>query len=75
MNEFSDVDEENKLRLFMDKDQEREYLDEVYERVARNPRFYLDNLPDLDTFRTRFKHDYPYDDYKAETLLYYYGME
>jgi len=57
MNEFSDVDEENKLRLFMDKDQEREYLDEVYERVARNPRFYLDNLPDLDTFRTRFKHD------------------
>jgi hypothetical protein len=75
MSKYSDVDEENKLRLFMDEEEEREYLEETYERVRQNPRFYLDNLPHLDMFRTRFKHDYPYDDYKTETLLYFFGMD
>jgi len=68
----SEVDMENKLRLFMDKETEREYLDEVYERVKQNPRFYLDNLPDLHMFRTRFKNYKPYSEYSDKTLKYFH---
>jgi len=68
----SELDRENKLHLFMDKETEREYLDEVYERVRENPRFYLDNLPELDMFRTRFKNYKPYSDYNEGLFVYFH---
>jgi len=68
----SELSYENRLHKFMSKEEEREYLDEVYERVRRNPRFYLDNLAELDMFRTRFKNYKPYNDYKSGTLSYFW---
>jgi hypothetical protein len=47
----SELDKENRLWLFMDVKEEHEYFDEVCERIIRNPRFYLDNLDYLHTFR------------------------
>lgn len=47
-------DMENKLWLFMSKDEERAYFNEVCDRIINNPRFYLDNLDDLSVFRCSF---------------------
>jgi len=69
----SELSYENRLHQFMPKEKEKEYLEEVYERVMRNPRFYLDNLPELDMFRTRFKNYKPYDKYNDKTLMYFFG--
>lgn len=50
----SNFDQENKLWLFMDKDDEHKYFDEVCDRIIRNTRFYLDNIQELHTFRVSF---------------------
>ena len=63
---------ENKLWLFMDAEEERRYLDEVYMRVIRNPRFYLDNLDKLDVFRTRFIRYEPYWEYDESVFKYFH---
>lgn len=68
----SDLDRENKLRLFMTKGEERAYVEEVYERVIANPRFYLDNLENLDMFRTRFKRYKPYSDYDERVFKHFH---
>jgi len=68
----SELSYENRLHQFMSKEEEKEYLEEVYERVLRNPRFYLDNLAELDMFRTRFKNYKPYSEYKSGTLSYFW---
>lgn len=38
----------------MSKEQERVYYDNVLEKVINNPRYYLDNLDKIDTFRVSF---------------------
>jgi hypothetical protein len=68
----SDYDKENRLWMFMDAEEEKEYVEECYERVIDNPRFYLDNLERLDMFRTRYKRYKPYKDYKSETFKYFH---
>jgi hypothetical protein len=68
----SELDRENKLWLFMDAEEERAYVDEVYERVAGNPRFYLDNLDKLDTFRTRFKRYKADGEQRASSFKYFH---
>jgi len=52
----SNLDRENKLWLFMNKEDEREYFNEICDRIIRDPRFYLDNLERLDTFVVSFIH-------------------
>ena len=52
----SNLDIENKLWLFMDKEDELSYFNEVCDRIIKNPRFYLDNLDKLDTFVVSFIH-------------------
>jgi len=68
----SELSYENRLHKFMSKEEEKAYLDEVYERVRKNPRFYLDNLAELNMFRTRFKNYKPYSEYKSGTLSYFW---
>lgn len=72
MTEKSSLDRENKLWLFMTSEEERRYVDEVYARVIRNPRFYLDNLEKLDMFRTRFKRYKPYEDYDEKVFKHFH---
>jgi len=50
----SHYDIENRLFMFMTPEEEHAYYDEVLERVIRNPRFYLDNLDELSSFRVSF---------------------
>ena len=50
----SNYDRENKLWLFMDYDSEKEYYEEVLQRVINNPRFYLNELDGLYVFRCSF---------------------
>lgn len=50
----SKYDLENDLSLFMDIDEERNYYEEVLQRVIQNPRYYLDNLDELYVFRCSF---------------------
>lgn len=47
-------DKANKLWLFMSLEEEKAYYEETLERVIKNPRFYLDNLDELHTFRVSF---------------------
>jgi hypothetical protein len=47
-------DMESKLYMFMSKDEEREYFNNVCDRVINNPRYYLDNLETLNVFRVSF---------------------
>lgn len=42
------------LSDFMTLEEEYNYYNEVLERVIRNPRFYLDNLDELDVFFVSF---------------------
>lgn len=55
----SNFDKENRLWLFMSKEEEDAYFAEVLERVARDPRWYLDNLSELSVFRVRFENYKP----------------
>jgi hypothetical protein len=50
----SEYDRENYLWHFMTIEEQREYYDEVLTRVINNPRFYLDNLEELDVFKVSF---------------------
>lgn len=63
---------ENRLWLCMTYEEEKRFLDEVYERVKRNPRFYLGNLDKLDMFRTRFKNYKPYKEYDEKVFKYFH---
>jgi len=56
MRSRSNYDYENRLWLFMPKDEERVFYSEVLSRVLANPRFYLDRLSDgsLSEFRVSF---------------------
>lgn len=47
----SELDTNNKLWMFMDINEEHCYFDEVCTRIINNPRFYLDNLNELNVFR------------------------
>lgn len=53
----SDYDRNQWLREFMTLEEEFEYYNETLDRVILNPRFYLDNLEELDVFMVSF-HDY-----------------
>lgn len=55
MKKMFNYDIENKLWLFMTRDEEEAYYDEVLTRVVNNSRFYLDNLDELSVFRVSFK--------------------
>lgn len=50
----SDYDFENKLWMFMPDSEERCYYEEVLNRIIKNPRYYLNNLDRLHTFRVSF---------------------
>jgi hypothetical protein len=50
----SSYEKENRLWLFMTTEEQREYYNEVLDRVIANPRKYLDNLEYLDVFRVAF---------------------
>lgn len=56
----SNYDNENRLWYFMTAEEEHAYYNEVLDRVIANPRYYLDNLDTLFTFRVSFRK------YKAE---------
>lgn len=55
MKKMFNLNMENKLWLFMTREEEEEYYNEVLDRVIANPRFYLDNLDELSVFRVSFK--------------------
>ena len=44
----------NCLRDVMEADQEREYYNQVLDRIIDNPRKYLDDLEFMDVFRVSF---------------------
>ena len=50
----SNFDKEGRLWMFMTPDEEKEFYNEVLERVIANPRYYLDNLHELDSFWCSF---------------------
>ena len=50
---MSNYDRENRLWLFMEREDEKAYYQEVCSRIIANPRFYLDNLEDLYVFVCR----------------------
>lgn len=63
--EYSNYDKRNTLKGFIEGDNldvsdysfiERLFYEEVLERVLNNPRFYLDNLEELDVFRCSYMH-------------------
>lgn len=63
MKKASSYDKECLLGYFMSLDEERLYYEEVLQRVINNPRFYLDNLDDLEVFYCSFINYFPADKY------------
>jgi hypothetical protein len=47
-------DIESKLYLFMTKEEEREYFETTCDKIIANPRYYLDNLENLNVFTVSF---------------------
>lgn len=58
-----------KLRDFMTLEQERIYYAETLARVINNPRFYLDNLDDLDVYYTSIHNYQPIDKYNPNQYI------
>jgi hypothetical protein len=59
--------------MFMTLEQEKQYFNDVCDRIIKNPRFYLDNLESLSVFRVSFLdyHDNRYKNrkvYKGTTI-------
>lgn len=47
-------DMDNKLWHFMPIEEEKRYFFDICDRIIANPRFYLDNLDELSTFKVSF---------------------
>lgn len=60
---------ENRLRkMGFSVEEQKEWYDEILERLGRNPRYYLDNLSDFEVYRVDFINYRPYEDYHDGTL-------
>ena len=59
MRRRSHYDYENRLWLFMTREEEVEFFNEVCERIIRNPRRYLDDLNNFSVFRVSFNNYHP----------------